>query len=316
MRHMRNVWILVTVFLGCADAPTVDLQVRANGLTCRTVTDCGIATGTDVTVDAYAEFSSGDNVTLTQIEVVPAGLIDATILGGTTSNFHALSAGVGHVHATLTNGSETVVVDRDVRVADIASTTIDPDVFPVPRGPDHFVTYVNYEIPLYVNYRDANGDALVGHGLENWATTDGSLYEDPDLSNRIGGDSMRMRYIDVGTTAGAVVTASGTTFTVDVRAVGAATSISLLDSSRQLFPTSATIARNVRTSFALVQKTSDGLQILADAGAPQITVDDPSIVQFLIYDSMNTFATGLTSGTTAVHVTQDGATSTFQITVL
>jgi len=309
---MKHAWVAVVMLAGCGDA-VGELSPRGS-LDCYSFGGCALATGSEVIADAIADTDVPEGATVDELEVSPAGLIDATILPDRSGvELQALVAGVGHIHAVLLFGPSTLRFDSDFRVADIASSSIAPSNYPaaLTATPDHVAMFAGSAIGLTMTYREANGAPMLGHGLENWATTGGTLVA--AFADAPFADAPLFRTLQVADTS-VVVTANDAQLAIDVRPAQSTATLGL--GTDHVIADGSAIAVSDNARFDLIAMTSDHVPVLgaSPVGPAQVTVDDPNVVTFEVLDQ-EIQATTHVPGTTALHVSFDGVVSTFQLTV-
>jgi hypothetical protein len=309
---MKHAWVAVVMLVGCGDA-IPDLAPRGN-LDCSDLGSCSLATGSELIADSFANTDVEESATVDELEVSPAGLIDATILPDHSGvDLHPLVAGVGHIHAVLTFGDASLRFDRDVRVADVSTSSIAPTVYPaaLTASSDHLAVFAGSAIELAVTYRDANGTPMLGHGFENWTTTGGTLVA--AFADAPFADATLFRTLQLGDTS-VVVTANDVQLAIDVRPAHSTATLGL--GTDQVIVDGSTVVVGDRARFDLIAMTSDHVPLLgaSPAGPPQVTVDDPSIVTFDVFEQQIQ-ATTHAPGTTMLHVGFDGVVSTFVLSV-
>jgi hypothetical protein len=309
---MKQAWVAVVMLVGCGDA-IPNLAPRGS-LDCDDLGRCSLATGSEVIADAIADTDVEEGATVDELEVSPPGLIDATIAPDHRSvDLHALVAGVGHVHAVLIFGDSRLRFDRDVRVADVATTSIAPTLYPaaLTASPDHLAAFAGSAIELAVTYRDATGEPMLGHGFENWATTGGTLVA--AFGDDLFADPTLFRTLQLGDEP-VVVTANDVQLAIDALPAHSTATLGL-GTDQVLADGSAIVVTN-NALFDLIAMTSDHVPVLgaSPVGPPQVTVDDPRVVTFDVYEQ-EIQATTHAAGTTTLHVSFDGVTSTFQLSV-
>ena len=297
---------------GCgATAP--ELVPRGN-LDCSDLASCSLAKGSELIADAFADTDVPEGATVDELDVSPAGLIDATIVADRSGvDLHPLVAGMGHIHAVLIFGDARLRFDRDVRVAGIATTSIAPTVYPAAfaASPEPLAAFAGSAIELAVTYRDASGTPMLGHGFENWATTGGTLVA--AFADAPFADVALFRTLQLGD-ASVVVTANDTQVAIDALPAHSTATLGL--GTDQLIADGGTVVVHDSARFDLIAMTSDRVPILgvSPAGPPQVTVDDPSLVTFDVY-AQEIQATVHATGTTTLHVGFDGIVSSFALTV-
>lgn len=309
---MKHAWVAVVMLVGCGDA-IPDLAPRGN-LDCSDLGSCSLATGSELLADAIADTDGPESATVDELEVSPPGLIDATIVPDHSGvDLHPLVAGVGHIHAVLIFGDTRLRFDRDVRVDDVATTSIAPTMYPaaLSASPDHLAVFARSAIELAVTYRDANGTPMLGHGFENWATTGGTLVA--AFADASFADATLFRTLQLGDTS-VVVTANDVQLAIDVRPAHSTATLGL--GTDQVIADGSAIVVSDNVRFDLIAMTSDHVPVLgaSPAGPPQVTVDDPSVVTFDVLEQQIQ-ATTHAPGTTTLHVSFDGVVSTFQLSV-
>jgi hypothetical protein len=309
---MKHAWIAVVMLVGCGDA--IPVLAPRGSLDCYDFDSCSLATGSELIADAIVDTDVDENATVDELEVSPPGLIAATIVPDHSGvDLHALAAGVGHIHAVLIFGDERLRYDRDVRVEDVATTSIAPTLYPaaLPASPDHLAVFAGAAIELAVTYRDASGMPMLGHGFENWSTTGGTLVV--AFGDVLYADATLFRTLQLGD-ASAVVTANDAQLAIDVQPAHSTATLGL--GTDQVIADGSAIVLTDNARFDLIAMTSDRVPVLgaSPVGPPQVTVDDPRVVTFEVFEQ-RIQATTHSAGTTTLHVSFDGVVSTFQLSV-
>ena len=305
-------WVAILILVGCGDA-TPELAPRGN-LECPDLGSCSLATGSELIADAFASTDVEESATVDELEVSPAGLIDATIVPDHSGvDLHALVRGVGHIHAVLIFGDSRLRFDRDVRVDDVATSSITPTVYPraLVASPGHLAAFAGSAMELGVTYRDATGTPMLGHGFENWTTTGGTLVA--AFGDAPFADATLYRTLQLGDVP-VVVTANDVQLAIDVRPAHSTATLGL--GTDQVIADGSPIVVGDGARFDLIAMTSDHVPLLGASplGPPQVTVDDPRIVTFDVFEQQIQ-ATTHTAGTTTVHVGVDGVVATFFVSV-
>ena len=147
---------------GYGGADTID--ARENGVECEALS-CPIALGGDVLIDAYVGTDYTEYTPILSAALDPPEL-GALTIDGYTITLHASAVGAGILHVVETNDT---LIDSPISVVAIASTTVKISSLPDavdPTGP--FDVIGTGALRLFAIHRDANGNRLLGHGLETW----------------------------------------------------------------------------------------------------------------------------------------------------
>jgi hypothetical protein len=312
LKAMKHAWVVV-LLVGCGDA-LPDLAPRGS-LDCGDLSSCSLATGSELVADAFADTDVEEGATIDELEVSPPGVIAATIAPDHRSvDLHALVAGVAQIHAVLLFGDSRLRFDRNVRVEDVASTSIAPTVYPaaLSASPDHLAAFAGSAIELAVTYHDSTGAPMLGHGFENWATTGGALVA--AFADAPFADTTLFRTLQLADTS-VVVTANDAQLAID--ALPAYSTATLALGTDQVVADGGAIEVGANARFDVIAMTSENIPLLgpSPAGPPQIAVDDPTVVTFEVV-GQRIQATTHMAGATTLHVSYDGAVATFQLRIM
>ncbi|MGE0548562.1 MAG: hypothetical protein AB7O24_02595 [Kofleriaceae bacterium] len=279
---------------------------------CHFVDECAIAVGGEVALQA--QHLHGGNWVTTSIGSV--AIDPQTIAGATIENglviVHTLAAGTGQITAEDITGESLAA---DIRVVPVESTDVELlqafDSNTALWG--GFAVFRGTSVDVIAKHRDSEGKLLLGHGIETWAITGGTLQE-IESGSAAPGETYKNRLVrtvvpaadatEVSVTAG-----SGDPFVIDVALPGSTARLELASSATfRLGEQGQTIS--VR-SFA-----DDGQAIYGDlANAVTAEVTDSAIARSQVIAARTIAIDPIARGTTSLVVSFDGIEATFPITI-
>lgn len=274
--------------------------------------DCPIAVGAEQqifvqTYDARDEYRIKTarlaDPSLAEIEVFHNDVLVRPHAAGTTS-----------IDTTLVGGGD---IPGTLRFADRAVTRTVAPSMPAGSSPTRPQIYAGSTMVLIADHRDAMDTPLLGHGLEQWSVTGGTLREVPPAATT---DSQRTRYATVAEEGKRLVVKArpdATAFEADIVQAGSAQKIVLTTAYARLVDQGALTVYSYQAELVGVEVYSAANRRLF--GAPRragltVSVDNPAIAIASVVDG-KIQVQPMAFGSATLTVSFDGLTRRYRLNV-
>jgi hypothetical protein len=281
--------------------------------------DCPIAVGSETRLYVVWTYGKGDSIVAASME--PA-LADLEVFHGDLL-VRPTVAGSARLTVTLASGDvlETPI-ETEVAASIATASQLTPSTYPA--GPP--LVFAGSPFLAHAVYKDPMQRPMLGHGLEAWSITGGTLVafpiEEPaPYPDVIGPDPDRVRRVIAGSDSKVIVSAhpSGPSLEVDVTPAGSTRRLEVKFPNADVYtPNDVSLSRGGHVTVPVIPYAADGRAIFGiPAGGNLVAATDNAAVATVqtLPETRELEVAAIAPGTTQLTVTLDGVTRALTITV-